>query len=57
MVPKLAVGPGKLDPKSRLVPDILITEDARALGEKIGELETAQLHEAIKAFTGTLAKT
>lgn len=57
LVPRLVAGRGKLDPKSRLILDILITENANVLGEKIGDLEEAQLRQAIAAFSATLAST
>ena len=49
---KLATG--KLDPKSRIVLDILITEDEKVLGEKLGEVEPGLLAQAVQGFTATL---
>lgn len=54
IVPKLLPGSARMDPKSRLITDILITEDASVLGERIGELNPELLAEAVKAFVGTL---
>lgn len=51
---RLAPGSGKLDPKSRIVLDILITEDAKVLGEKLGEVEPGLLAKAVRGFAATL---
>lgn len=54
LVPKMLPGAGKLDPKSRIVVDILITDDAKFLRDPIGEMDSQIVRTAADRFKATI---
>lgn len=51
---KLLPGAGKLDPKSRIVVDILITEDVKFLRDPLGEMDPQVVRTAADRFKATI---
>lgn len=54
LMPKMLPGAGKLDPKSRIVVDILITDDVKFLRDPIGEIDSQVVRAAVDRFKATL---